>query len=110
MTDPTQPTPKPTKSGSSTKKAKVETSIETKPTTETDLERYKAVLLDAQVKGIKSIEVEEDLMIAALKEVSLAVGVDMTGTASFVQNDVIVHLKGTREETEAKQKLDPGFI
>lgn len=107
MTDPTRPMPKPTKSGLSSKKPKEEIpseKISISPLSA--LDEYKVILLNAQTNGIKWVEVEAPLMDAALREISLAVGADMSSHTSFMQNDIRVYLKGSKADHDISENRE----
>lgn len=61
--------------------------------------------MKAQIAGDKWIEIEEGLMKLALMEISRAVGTDMSGTKSFVQNDIRVYLKGSKALIDEKENM-----
>lgn len=67
------------------------------------LSDYHKLLMHAQISGTKWIEIEPELMEIALLEVSRAVGTDMSGHKSFVQNDIRVYLKGTKTAMDEKE-------
>lgn len=67
------------------------------------IEDYHHELMEAQISGKKWIEIDEDLMVLALREVSRAVGTDMSGHKSFMQNDVRVYQAGHKEIIDEKE-------
>ncbi len=64
--------------------------------------------MQAQISGKKWIEVPRDMMAVALKEVSVAVGADMSDHKSFVQNDVRVYMEGSKEALDEKENKIAG--
>ncbi len=87
----------------------IEKKIIEKPETKSDLlSHYKDILMDAQIKGKKWIELTPELMDVALVEISVATGSDMSAAKSFVQNDIRVYMEGSKEALDLKENKIAG--
>ncbi len=64
--------------------------------------------MSAQINGEKWIEVPRNMMAVALREVSVAVGADMSDEKSFMQNDVRVYMEGSKDMLDEKERKVAG--